>query len=167
MVHIVAVNDQVADRSGGVGAVDSNPKAVGPAARTQLAIGVLLDVMHLVMKDFDVGTAPEYADSARDAAIVAGPIVAYLEALHAHKAHIGQLHHAAFAFRRRQASAVENRVLTRLTLKRDEPLLRVPRDLDCQLLAVAARPNINRVPRLGDVGCMLDGAQGILDCPRI
>ena len=156
MVDIIAVDDQVADRSRGVGTVDSNTKAVGPAARTQSVSGVLLDVMHVVMEDFDVRSAPEYADSARGAVIVAGPIVAYLEALDAHEAHIGQLNHAGFACGRRQAPAVENRVLTRLTLKGDEPLLRVPRDLDCQLLAVAACPNMNRVPRLRDVGCMLD-----------
>jgi hypothetical protein len=61
----------------------------------------------------------------------------------------------------------ENNMLTRLTLKRDEALLSVPGDLDCQLLAVDAGSNINRVPGRRDVGGMLNCSQGALACPRI
>src|SRR5271157_5334054 len=124
MVDIIAVDDQVADRSLSVGTVDGNTKPVGSAARSQPVRGVLLNVMHVVMENFNVGTAPEDADSSGHAAIVAGPKVADLEPLDAHKAHVGQQHHVAFAFRR-EAPAVKNRVLPRLALKRDEPLLRV------------------------------------------
>ncbi len=82
--------------------------------------------MHVVMQDFDMRPASEYADSPRHAAEFAGPIIAYLKSLDAHKAHVGQLHHTAFALRRRKAPAVENRVLPRLTSKRNEPLLGAP-----------------------------------------
>ena len=125
MVNIIAVDDEVADRSRGVRAVYRNPKAVRPAARPQLVSGVLLDVMHIVMQDFDVRSAAEHADSTRYAAesrwsegcVSRAPGRARSYTLVSSTMLLSPLG--------RQAPAVENRVLAGLTLKRDEPLLRV------------------------------------------
>ncbi len=83
--------------------------------------------MHVVMQNFDVRTAPEYADPSRSA----------LDTRWSGSCDISRpctrtkLTLVSFTMlvsptRRRQAPAVKNRVLPRLALKRDEPLFCVP-----------------------------------------
>jgi hypothetical protein len=97
-VNIIAVDDEVADGSGSVGTVDTDTNTVGSQAWSRAPSGVLLDVMDVVVEDLDMGTASGYANSPRDASVVASPIVAHLEALDAHEVHIGQLNHAGVTF---------------------------------------------------------------------
>jgi hypothetical protein len=65
MVDVVAVNHQIADRNLGVRTVDAETQTVTSRFRPRRSCEVLLDVMDVVVENFNVGTATGYANSPR------------------------------------------------------------------------------------------------------
>ncbi len=76
VMHLVAVNDQVRDGSFGVGAVHRNAKSVGAMSRTVAAFKSLLNVMHIIVQQFDMGAGPHNAYPQRRQAMFGGVEVA-------------------------------------------------------------------------------------------
>ena len=58
MMHLIAVNHQVTDRSLCVGTVYSYAKSVGSSSGTITALKSLLNMMDVVLQQFEVGPAP-------------------------------------------------------------------------------------------------------------
>jgi hypothetical protein len=65
MVDFVAVNHQIADRNPGVRTVDADTQTVTSRFRPHQSREVLLDLMNVVVENFNVGTATGYANSPR------------------------------------------------------------------------------------------------------
>ncbi len=55
VMHLIAVNDQVRDRSLGIGAVNGNAKSVVAVSGSITAIKSLLNMMDVVLQQFYVG----------------------------------------------------------------------------------------------------------------
>ena len=62
-MHLIAVDDQVSDRSFGVGTIHGNAKAIAAASRGIAAFKRLLNVMNIVSEQFDVGPGSNDADT--------------------------------------------------------------------------------------------------------
>src|ERR1700722_828725 len=63
MMNFIAVDNQFADRSFGVGPVDGNAKSVGAVSRTVAAFESLLNMMDVVLEQFDMGSGSDNADA--------------------------------------------------------------------------------------------------------
>ena len=64
-MHLIAIDDQVRDGSLGIGPVHCNAKCVPATSRTIAALKSLLNVMNVVLQNFDMRTAPHHAYTQR------------------------------------------------------------------------------------------------------
>src|SRR6185437_13965725 len=81
MVDFVAVDDQIGDWCLCVGTVNGNAKSVVAVSGSIAAVESLLDVMDVVLQQFDVGTRSHNADTQWAEAMNGGAEVTNFEAL--------------------------------------------------------------------------------------
>ena len=83
-MHLIAVNDQVSDRSLGVGTVYSNAKRVAALSRSITPLKILLNMMNIVLQQFYMGAGPTYVYAQRSDPMFGGAEVANLKTLDSH-----------------------------------------------------------------------------------
>jgi hypothetical protein len=86
VMHLIAVNHQLTDRSLGVGTVYGNAKPVGAMSRTITSIKSLLNMMNVVFQQLYVGAASHNAYAQRSEPMFGGAVVPNFKALDSHVA---------------------------------------------------------------------------------
>jgi len=79
-MHLIAVNDQVSDRSFGVGTVYGNAKPVATSSRSITAFKILLNVMDVVLQQFYMRAGPDNVYTQRGEPMFGSAVVADFKA---------------------------------------------------------------------------------------
>src|SRR4030095_12610960 len=125
VMHLIAVNDQISDRSLGVGAVYGNAKSVATASRSIAAWESLLNVMHVVFQKFDVGTRTANVDAQRRKTMFSCVKVANFEALNSHVTLVVNGENALSSSGGEMPS-VQHRRLAGIASEGNESIVRIP-----------------------------------------
>src|ERR1700722_6786099 len=156
-MDFVAVDDQVGDRSLGVGAVDRDAESVAAAAGRIATGKCILDVMDVVLQEFDVRAGSDNAYAERGEAMLGGAKVANLEALDSDVTLIVDRENAGSGggceMRR-----VENCCLAWVAAEGDEAVARISGGADVYELFVDSAANVDGAASAGVVRGVLDRA---------
>src|SRR5664279_2937630 len=124
VMHFIAVNNQVSDRSLGVGSVHGNAKPIGAMSRTITSLKSLLNMMDLVLQQFDMEAGTHDAYAQWHELMFGGVEVAYLKTLDSHVTLIVNRDYR-LASRRREKRCIKNGRFARIASKRNESIRRV------------------------------------------
>src|SRR5215469_7890280 len=156
-MHLVAFNDQIRDRSSGIGTIDSDAKAVSSPSWSIAAVKSLLNVMDIISQQFYVGTGPDNADTQRYEVMLGSVKVADFKAHDPHVALVLNREYGASA-RGSEMCGVEDRGFARIASESDESIARAAGGLDVHQFFVDSTPNVDRTARPRGVSGMLNGA---------
>src|SRR5215470_1311673 len=156
-MHLVAVNDQVGDRSFGVGTVYGNAKAVAATSGSIAAFEVVLNVMDIVLEQFNMGARPGDVYTQGHQAMFGGPKVADLEALDPYVTFVLNGEDADSSGGSKVLSFEDCR-LARITSECNESSARVAGCVDAHQFLVDSAPNGNRTAGPCGVCCVLNRA---------
>src|SRR5271156_1410967 len=128
-MHFIAINDQVCDRSLGVGAIYRDAKSVTAASGMIAARKRLLDMMDVILQQLNVGARPADVDTQRRKPMFGGAKVANFEALNSHVTLAVNRHYAASVFGS-EAGCVQDRRFSWIASESNESITRVARCID-------------------------------------
>src|SRR5271155_1264194 len=97
MMHLVAIDDQVADRGFSIGAVHSDTKSIAAAPRRVAAWKVGLDVMNIILQELDMRSRASDADTHGSETVFGSAVIPDLEALDSDVALVVNQKHGASA----------------------------------------------------------------------
>src|ERR1035441_4676307 len=157
VMHLVAVNDQVSDRSLGVGTIHGNAKPVGTVSRSITPLKILLNVMDVVLQKFYMGASPDYVDTQRGELMFGGAEVANLKTLDSHITLVANGKYAV-SFIGSEMRRLQDRCFVRIASKSDETNACVAGCVDAHQLFVDSTPNVDGTARPRGVRGVLNGA---------
>src|SRR4029077_1041292 len=156
-MHLIAVNDQVSDRSLGVGTVYGNAKPVAAPSRGIAAVKSLLNVMDVIFQQFYMGAGSRNAYAQRCEPMFGGAEVANFKALDSHVTLVMNGENGASAGGSEMPS-VQGRRLARIASESKVPIARVARCVDAHELFVDSSSHVDRTASTCCVCGMLNRA---------
>src|SRR5579863_261608 len=157
MMHLIAVDHQLTDWSLGVGTVYSNAKPVGTVSRTITSVKSLLNMMDIVLQQFNMGAGAHDAYAQWSEAMLGGAEIANFKSFDPHVTLVMNGQYAASAVRNNMP-CVEDGRLARITSKRNVSIRRIARCLDVDELFVDSTAHVDGRARPHGVRGMLNGA---------
>jgi len=157
VMHLIAVDGQVGDRTLGVGTIHSDAKPVAASSRSIAAIKILLDVMDVVSQKFYVGAGAGDAYPQWSEPMFGGAVVPNFKALDSHVTLIVNRQYAASAVGG-ETSCVQDRRLSWIASESNISITRVAGRIDAYQFFVDSSTHIDGTARTCRVCCMLNRA---------
>src|ERR1022692_362432 len=157
VMHLIPVNHQFADGSLSVGTVHSNAKSVGTMSRTITSVKSLLNMMDVVLQQFNMGAGPHYAYAQWSEPMFGGAVVANFKAFDSHVTLVVNSEHTASALGN-DMLCVQDRRLAWVALESNESIRRIARCVDAHEFFVGSTPNVDGTARPRGVCRVLNGA---------